>query len=75
MDPSEIQQYLEQAERHAAEGRQLVARQEALVAELDRDGHDTDAARKVLETLRETQSLHEADVRRLLEELEAVSRP
>ena len=75
MDPAAIQHHLTQAERHAAEGRQLVARQEALIAELDRDGHDATGARKVLEILQDTQMLHEADVQRLIEELQAASQP
>jgi hypothetical protein len=69
MDRTTLQQHLAQAERHAAEGRRHLARQEALVAELDRDGHDTTEARKVLATLRATQTLHEEDVGRLLGEL------
>ena len=75
MDPMTIRQHLEQAERRAAEGRRLVEHQEALLAGLDRDGHDTKAVRKVLDALRETQALHVQDVRRLLEELEAASQP
>jgi len=73
MDPMTIRQHLEQAEWRAAEGRRLLEHQEALLAEIARDGHDTKAVGKVL--LRETQALHEQDVRRLLEKLEAASQP
>ncbi|WP_050405829.1 hypothetical protein [Bradyrhizobium embrapense] len=69
MDRVILEQYLALAERHAAQGRQHVARQENLIAELDRDGHDTTEARKVLDTLRITQALHEQDVERILGEL------
>jgi hypothetical protein len=55
MDPATTQQHLEQAQRHAAEGKRLVARQEAVVAELDRGGHNAIDARKVLDTLRDTE--------------------
>ncbi|QOZ45534.1 hypothetical protein XH89_20125 [Bradyrhizobium sp. CCBAU 53340] len=69
MDPFVIQQYLAQAEQHAAAASRLVARQEALVRQLERDGHDTSDAFKVLATLRDTQALHEQAVVRLQEEL------
>ncbi|MGY3530350.1 hypothetical protein [Bradyrhizobium sp. USDA 4452] len=69
MDRVILEQHLALAERHAAQGRQHVARQENLIAELDRDGHDTTEARKVLDTLRITQALHEQDVERILGEL------
>ncbi len=75
MDSVMIQQQFAQAERRAVGGRQLVARQERLITELDRDGHDTAAARKVLATLKEAQALHEQDVDRLREELRAASQP
>jgi hypothetical protein len=61
--------HLAQAEHHAAEGKRHLARQEQLVAELDRDGLDTAGALNVLATLRETQTLHEQDVERLLAKL------
>ncbi|MHC2256100.1 hypothetical protein ACVILK_005792 [Bradyrhizobium embrapense] len=69
MDRVILEQHLALAERHAAQGKQHVARQENLIAELDRDGHDTTEARKVLDTLRITQALHEQDVERILGEL------
>jgi len=40
-----------------------------LIAELDRDAHDTTEAWKVLATLRDTQSLYEQHVERILTEL------
>jgi hypothetical protein len=47
------------AERHVREGEKRVARQEALVAELDRDGHGDAAARArdLLTTLRQSLQL------------------
>jgi hypothetical protein len=65
-----LQEHLALAERHAMQGREQLTRQERLIAELDRDGHDTAEAIKVLATLRQTQTLHEQDVQRLLRELE-----
>ncbi|HEY9127672.1 MAG TPA: hypothetical protein VIM62_11130 [Acidobacteriaceae bacterium] len=75
MNPAELQQHLAQAERHAAEVKRLIARQEGLIANLAKGGHDTTDARKVMETLRDTQAIHDADVRRLLEALQAASQP
>ena len=69
MDRATLLDHLAQAERHAADGERHIARQEELVAALDRDGHDTTEALKVLSTLRSTQALHEADVARLLGKL------
>jgi hypothetical protein len=37
---------------------------------MDRHGHDTVDARRLLDTLRKTQALHREDVGRLLRELE-----
>ena len=47
------------ATRHVMEGEERVARQEAILAKLVRDGHERAAeqARQVLETLRETLEL------------------
>jgi hypothetical protein len=47
---------LEQAQRHVLEGEQRVARQRAIIEEMDRDEHPAVAAqaRHVLETLEET---------------------
>jgi hypothetical protein len=48
--------YLQQAVRHVEAGRQRVARQEALIAELTRDGHEKmlDEACQLLEQMRQT---------------------
>jgi hypothetical protein len=63
MDRVILREHLALAERHASEGRQRITEQA-------RDGHDTTGARKVLATLRDTQALHEEDVKRTLKELE-----
>ena len=69
MDRTTLQQHLALAQRHAAEGERRVTRREALIAELDRDGHDTTKAWKLLATLRDTKSLHEQQLERILKEL------
>jgi hypothetical protein len=58
-----------QATHHAERGRQHIKRQMNLIDELDRDGHDTNQARELLETFLQTQSMHEADLARLQAEL------
>ncbi|UFW45380.1 MULTISPECIES: hypothetical protein [Bradyrhizobium] len=50
--------HLYEAERHVAEGERHLARQEELVAELHRDGHDTQAANDILATMQQSQALH-----------------
>ena len=47
--------HLEQAERHIIEGAERIAKQEALLASLDRDGYDTVEAVKLLGLLRDLQ--------------------
>ncbi|HSC19371.1 MAG TPA: hypothetical protein VLC74_10685 [Rhizomicrobium sp.] len=61
--------HLRLAETHVAEGEHHVARQRELVAELDRDGHDTSQGRRLLLEFEELQAMHIADRNRLLREL------
>ena len=49
-----IERELAEADRHIAHGEGLIARQQALVNELQQDGHDTQAARDLLETMIES---------------------
>ncbi|MGX4771138.1 hypothetical protein ACWAUC_15255 [Bradyrhizobium guangdongense] len=70
MERAILQQHLAMAERHVALGEEHLERQEALIAELDRDGYDTTDALKLLATMRATQQLHLQDRNRLLAELE-----
>ncbi len=59
------------AERHVADGERVVARQRAIVAELERDGHDATAAqaRQLLAQFEELLALHVGDRDRLRREL------
>ena len=66
MDQGVLQQHLAQAERHIAQGVVHLARQRVLITELHRAGHDTDEARAILDSLMETQVLHQQDRERLL---------
>ena len=47
--------HLEEANRHLAEGAERIAKQEALIATLDRDGLHTEKAVRLLGLLRDTQ--------------------
>ena len=61
MDRRMIEAHLALTERHVAEGKRHVARQRELVAELERDGHDTATALDLLRQFEELQALHVAD--------------
>ena len=50
IDRATLLEHLAQAERHVAHGEAHIGKQEALVVELDRDGHDTKKAAAILAT-------------------------
>jgi hypothetical protein len=52
-----VLEHLEQARRHVAEGELHLARQRALVVQLERGGHDTTQARKLLKQFEELQQM------------------
>ena len=53
--------HLEQAERHVALGEQHLARQRQIVADLERDGHDTTTAVELLREFERSQAGHIED--------------
>jgi hypothetical protein len=67
MDQAALHRYLAQAERHIARGVVHLARQRALIDELGDAGQDTEEARTILDTLMQTQALHQQDRERLLD--------
>jgi hypothetical protein len=69
MDRTMLQDHLAPAERHVIEGERHIARQRELVAELKRDGHDSDLAQSLLRSFEELQAMHVADRGRLRKEL------
>jgi len=69
MDRALWEQHLTQAERHVAEGERHIARQQEIVAELERDGHDTRLAHELLLQFEQSLAMHIADRDRLREEL------
>ena len=53
-----LQEHLAQAERHVVEGERVIARQRDVVAQLERDGHDSTDAMLLLYQFEEIQYLH-----------------
>lgn len=61
--------HLAETETHIAKGAEHIRRQREIVAELERDGHDAELARKLLVEFENLQHLHIADRDRLVKEL------
>ena len=59
MDRTLLLEHLEQADWQIAQGRALIAKQQAILADLARDDHDTRRAKAPLATLLESQTPHE----------------
>ena len=57
MDRARLLERLAQAEHHISVGELHMAKQQALIAELERDGHDTTQPRDLLATFRQSQGL------------------
>jgi len=74
MDQQMLLDHLKQAEQHVALGKGHVALQQRLIADLERDGHDTTDARALLKQFEEIQVLHLEHHDRLLRELRAAGR-
>jgi hypothetical protein len=69
MDRQQTMEHLALAEEHVRVGAKNVARQREMIAELERDGHDTTQARSLLAHFEQVQAMHVADRERLLREL------
>jgi hypothetical protein len=61
MDRETLEKNLTQAEAHIAKGHERIALQHEIIAELDREGHDTVPARELLATFEKTQAMHVAN--------------
>jgi hypothetical protein len=68
MDRTMLEQHLPQAEGHITLGKGHIARQHEIIAELERDGHDTTEAKRLLAIFEETK-MHLADRDRIRQEL------
>src|SRR5262249_28746901 len=65
MDQRQTREHLETAKQHVAAGKKHIAKQREIIAELERDKHPTKLAISLLNTMLETQIMHEADYDRL----------
>ncbi len=72
-----VENPLEQAQRHVTEGEQRVAKQQALIEELERDGHENmlPAARGLLAQMQSLQRLGREHLQREEQETAEGSRP
>jgi hypothetical protein len=69
MDREMLKRHLAQGEENIATGDKNIARQRDVIAELERDGHDTASARTFLRELEQLQVVLIAERERLLSEL------
>ena len=69
LDRALWEQRLELAERHIVLAERMVASQEQVVAQLQRDGHPTQMARRILKAYKDLLELHIEDRDRLKKEL------
>jgi hypothetical protein len=65
-----VLQHLDLAERHVSQGRERVHKQAALLARLERDGHNTEQAKSLLEQLERALSLQIESRDRIQRELD-----
>jgi hypothetical protein len=61
MDRETLEKNLTQAEAHVANGQKRIAQQHEIIAELDREGHDTAPAIDMLASFERTQAMHIAN--------------
>jgi len=71
MDRAAWQEHLAEAERHVIEAEKRVAQQREIVAELERDGKRTTAARGRLAAFEELLAMHLEECQRLRRVLDA----
>jgi hypothetical protein len=69
MDRETLEKNLTQAEAHTVKGHKRIALQHKIIAELDREGHDTVPARELLATFETTQAMHVANRDRIADKL------
>ena len=73
MDRTLLEKLLKEAEERVAQGEEHIRQQRELIAELERDGHNTSLAQELLATFEQIQKLHVAGRDRLAKELEGLS--
>jgi hypothetical protein len=68
-DRAMLERHLAKAEEHVERGAKIIERQRIIVAELERDGHNTAEALKLLAEFQRVQAMHIDDRDRLRDEL------
>lgn len=74
MDDGQMRGHMEEMERRVADAERLANQQRALVAALERNGHDVAEARRLLRVLEERLALEEGDRDRMRRDLAALRR-
>jgi hypothetical protein len=69
MDRKMILEHLAQARRHVADGERHLAHEREIIAEKERDGHDTATSKQLLDQFKQIYTMYVAERDRLEEEL------
>jgi hypothetical protein len=67
-------EHLEQARRHVAEGERHIAHEREIIAEKERDGHDTSTSKQLLDQFEQIYAMYVAERDRLEKELVETSK-
>jgi hypothetical protein len=70
MDRGMLERHLKLAKEHVARGAAVVQRQRELLGELERDGHDTSDARRLLAAFETQQDMHVTGLARVRKEID-----
>ena len=73
-DRTLILDHLAQARRHVTEAERHIANQREIVAQKERDGHDTATSKQLLDQFEELYTMHVAERDRLEKELDEASK-
>jgi hypothetical protein len=74
MERATLENDLSRAEAHVANGQKRIAQQHEIIAELDREGHDTAPAKDMLASFERTQAMHVANRDRIAGKLATLTR-
>jgi hypothetical protein len=69
MDRKMILEHLAQARRHVADAERHIAHEREIIAEKERDGHDTVASKQLLDQFKQIYTMYVAERDRLEKEL------
>jgi hypothetical protein len=74
LDPDILKQHLAQTEEHIQLGHLHIAHQRELIAELERDHHDSTSAKSLLDLFEQLRTTHEAIRDRLVRDIDVALR-